>query len=77
MEPTGLWGGGGEREPPRVDPGEAWWGVGPWSLPTGTQISHMPPSPVYWANKAIADILPTTYEYGQMTISGTTWSWNQ
>ena len=23
MEPTGLWGGGGEREPPRVDPGEA------------------------------------------------------
>ena len=52
-------------------------GVGPWSLPTGTQISHMPPSPVYWANKAIVDIFPTAYECGQMTISGTTWSWNQ
>ena len=74
MEPTGLWGGGGERELPRVDPGEAWGGRAVESPYGYADFPHAPP--VYLANKAIADILPPTYGCGQMTISGTTWSWN-
>ena len=83
IEPTGLRGGGEERVLPRVDPGEA-WGVSESGAPVRERRfpTRPPPPPpltprVCVANKAVADILPTTYGHGQMAISGTAWSWTQ
>ena len=41
MEPTGRRGGGGERELPRVDPGEAWGG---WALEPPYGHADFPPA---------------------------------
>ena len=83
---------GGNRKVPVWNPPGSGEGVGSGSLPGWTparrgggsgrgvslRVRRFPTCPpVYVANKAIADILPTTYGCGQMTISGTTWSWNQ